>query len=42
MNIYIYSQKSIYHYFEDYIKTINKKLNATIIYELSVNINMLS
>ena len=40
MNIYIYSHKSIYHYFEDYIKTINKKLNATIIYDLSENITL--
>ena len=40
MNIYIYCFKSIYHYFEDYIKTINKKLNATIIYDLSENITL--
>ena len=39
-NIYIYCQKSVYHYFEDYIKTINKKLNATIIYDFSENITL--
>lgn len=40
MNIYIYCIKRDYKYFEDYIKSINKKLNATIIFNFSENITL--
>ena len=42
IHIYIYSSRNKHRYYEDYIKSINKILNATIIFKIDKNIDIMN